>query len=757
MKSSEIRDGNLDLFGDVLGKKINLQFSDGQVKVVPVSAEINPNINNLIANLNQLLEIEPLGKNKYAIRLKTYDKEGNVSYRDFARYDNGIISKGSQSLATFEIKTLSLGIFSKESFMKSGFPFAPKEPIEKTPLTDLHTHFTGVLSGAELYEVAIKSPAKSDPIVFSKDVLLNNGYVSPQQYEQLKKEGHVVTKEFIIKGEPRTVELVELSILDSKIPGFKDRVISKMEISAEHQETFKDLDAVYDARKPFFASTDTELYDQYFLAIAKKYKESGVKYCELSVAPQMFLHKNPEKQAEKLEHFSKLFTRIQKEYGVDIKFLLGNSRSSNSEKQVDEFLFHAQDLAQYPFVSGVDVLGHERTSNREFEYMFASMTSFCIKNGLQDYTIRCHTGESTEYEDNTKVFLQAIKRERDYLASQGYKVDGIPDIRIGHGLHGMDEETIDLCRELGATIEINASSNFSLNNVDFLNQVPIKSYLDKGLKVVIGTDGGGVYGTDSRVEALVAQAAGVTKEDFDNMQEMEQGYIEMKQKGAKGRNGNIPLRDKEEYEPETAQKNKIEKKKTIDLMVTPKVELMKTQKPIVVAGPDDEAVLTPEERAILNHDLDLVVERAKKGGNTIFLYGGEGRAGNNMVISKAKESGVAYRIVHDIKSGHGIDTHGVDDQEIILGDDHFSVARDMAKMAKEAGGEICVIGGGVFASELITTAKELGHEALLEGNVRGASKEKRKLYKMDDTVREAERAEEEKEEKKKETAVSVGR
>ena len=68
MKSSEIRDGNLDLFGDVLGKKINLQFSDGQVKVVPVSAEINPNINNLIANLNQLLEIEPLGKNKYAIK-----------------------------------------------------------------------------------------------------------------------------------------------------------------------------------------------------------------------------------------------------------------------------------------------------------------------------------------------------------------------------------------------------------------------------------------------------------------------------------------------------------------------------------------------------------------------------------------------------------------------------------------------------------------------------------------------------------------
>lgn len=754
MRTGEIRDGNLDLFGDVLGKKINLQFSDGQVKVIPVSSELNPNINNLIANLNQLLEVEPLGKNKFAIKLKTYDKDGNVSYRDFARYDNGIISKGSQSLATFEIKTLSLGIFSRESFIKSGFPFAPKKPIEKTPITDLHTHFTGVLSATELYEVAIRAKAKSDPIVFSKDVLLKNGYVSPEQYDQLKKEGHVVTKEFIIKGEPKSVELVELSILDSKIPGFKDKVISKMEISAEHQETFKDLDEVYDARKPFFASTDTELYDQYFFAIAKKYKESGVKYCELSVAPQMFLDKNSDRQADKLNHFSKLFAHIQKEYGVDIKFLLGNSRSSNSEDQVDKFLFNAQELAQYPFVSGVDVLGHEKTSNRDFEYMFASMTRFCIINGLNDYTIRCHSGESTEYEDNTKVFLQAIKRERDLLSSQGYKVEGIPDIRIGHGLHGMDEETIQLCLELGATVEINASSNFSLNNVDFLDQVPIKDYINRGLRVVIGTDGGGVYGTDSRVEALVAEAAGVTKSDFDNMREMELSYIEMKKKGSNSRNGNIPLREKEEYEPVTAKKNGLKKPERIDFLVSKKVELMKKQRPIVVAGPEDLAKLTPEERVVLNNDLDRVVASAKKGENTIFLYGGEGMDCNSIVIKKAVEAGVSYRIVHDDKSAGGIDNASIDGREVVLGGDHFSVAREMAKIVKEADGEVFAVGGDVFASELITTAKELDCDVVLEGKVRGASKEKRKLYKLDDVHEEEQ---EEKEEKKKEVAVSVGR
>lgn len=81
-----------------------------------------------------------------------------------------------------------------------------------------------------------------------------------------------------------------------------------------------------------------------------------------------------------------------------------------------------------------------------------------------------------------------------------------PEIRIGHGIY-FDKNNVNYVRmlqELGAIIEINASSNFALGNIDEYNTLPYDHYLKNGIPTVISTDGHGLYDTSLKVEDYIA-------------------------------------------------------------------------------------------------------------------------------------------------------------------------------------------------------------------------------------------------------------
>ena len=71
-----------------------------------------------------------------------------------------------------------------------------------------------------------------------------------------------------------------------------------------------------------------------------------------------------------------------------------------------------------------------------------------------------------------------------------------PRIRIGHGVNiQYNPELVRLIHKYDVVVEINASSNYALGNIDSIDDIPLDFYKKNGIKYVISTDGGGVYST----------------------------------------------------------------------------------------------------------------------------------------------------------------------------------------------------------------------------------------------------------------------
>jgi adenosine deaminase len=714
MKLKEIDVG--ELFGDSLAHKVALDVSQvssgGTFRFVSIAEKSTEGINNLITNLNGLLLVKQLSKNHYEINIKTYDKEGNEIYRNIGEWKNGSLIKRN-SLTAFEIKNLSQGVILERIFKNRRIPFSNTDSLP-TPITDLHTHYTGVLTAQSVYDIALKTAPKT--VLFSQKYLIKHGLITKEVYERLKRYND---------NDP-SIKRKDLFTLEqlNKIPGFREKLISKMEIPAEQQITFTNLNDVYAAREPFFKSKSLNIFEMYIEQIAKDYKAAGVKYCEIDVAPALFLPFKGKQRVSKMKYIENILEKMKNKYGVDINFMLANSRTQNTKEQIDNFLLTSYELAKYPFICGTDILGHEKTSNRDFEYVYASMTRFCVMNGLKSFTIRSHSGESKEHLDNTKVFLKSIDRELEQLRKEGYNTEGIPDIRIGHGLQGMDDETIELCRKLGATIEINASSNFSLNNLDFIRQVPIKKYLDAGLKVVLGTDGNGIYLTNSRDEAKIARAAGVTVEQLRAMRNNETIYVERKVAEKKVRR---KMKDRiiDVYGASTVA-HKSNSQRISDRVVINSSSINErlkksSKKPIFITGTEQENELNANQKNIFVNQINEIVKRVSYNGDFICLYGNRDNYINSIVLEAARKNNVNVMVLN---SPDNIDCK----EQLIYGADKYEVAYNVANIMSDVGGEIVAIGGGVFTSELITMAHNKGCKIHLESRIDGASKDKAELY-----------------------------
>lgn len=71
-------------------------------------------------------------------------------------------------------------------------------------------------------------------------------------------------------------------------------------------------------------------------------------------------------------------------------------------------------------------------------------------------------------------------------------------------------------QKTGAVLEFQLTSNVRLNNLSNLQKHPIKTYLKNNIKCVQGTDGCGMYGTDTIDEQLALQnLLGLNDNDFE--------------------------------------------------------------------------------------------------------------------------------------------------------------------------------------------------------------------------------------------------
>lgn len=668
--------------------EVQIKLVNGKYEVEPL---IHHDVNNerlitLRDNLKSLLSVQE-NNGVLSLNIIGKDKNSNTVTRSL-----GTITKGAflaeAPLTTLEVKMLSLG----RDGNNYDRVFASGEKVP-SPKTDLHTHYTGQLPAREVYEIALKTAPKT--VEFRTDLLVKNGILDSNHNF----------------GDKATLDVL------NKIPGFKEKLINSMEVNIQDQITFMDMDELYSARGPFFDSSNPNLIKNYILKIAENYAKNGVEYCELSTCTWMFQGCSEEENKERHKIFSSAVKEAQKKYGVTVAFLLATPRVKRDDHSMMGFTRAFINEANTPFVAGIDLLGHEKTSNKDYSYIFAAAANLCAKNGWKHFTIRSHAGESDEHKDNIKDFLKSVTTEIDALKKSGEikDKDFYPDIRIGHGLHGgLDDETLELIKKTGAIIEINASSNMSLNNITELSQIPIRKYLDKGVRVVLGSDGAGLYGTDAKQEVLIAHQLGVSVKELRDMVDFERLYIK-----DKIREASLRGKDKEhqyvDYIPET-----------VDLPGIQRIEVnYNTQEinkefeqdmPIFICGAE-KTLDNPELEEILRKDVSNLIKHAKDAKKRICIYN-DGSHINDLVIEACAREHVNLIKLESIPVKEGSKAYGID---------KFEVSRSLGKFYGKNHGKMFVLGGGAFASDLIVNCENNHVDWRTDESIPGASKDQGKM------------------------------
>ncbi|MGN1398448.1 MAG: hypothetical protein ACI4WG_00385 [Erysipelotrichaceae bacterium] len=272
------------------------------------------------------------------------------------------------------------------------------------------------------------------------------------------------------------------------------------------------------------------LYQDTLLWTGRSYQLQHVKYVEIS---DTTLVKNDKTLAEMLQQIHYILPLIEKETGVIIRFLAALRRipltivkDAISEKNyLGENLEVLKISSKDPYVVGCDFVGEEINDISELKEVIREIVQTIAYND-PIFTIRIHAGENDMLKNNMAKALKIV--EESLLENQPY-----PIVRIGHGIYGADfttkkgKQTLQFIKRHNVILEFQLTSNVRLNNMTSLAKHPLKKYLNYGIHCVQGSDGCGLYGTDSIDEQLALQnLLNLTLDDFNKMKRVEDIVID---------------------------------------------------------------------------------------------------------------------------------------------------------------------------------------------------------------------------------------
>lgn len=320
------------------------------------------------------------------------------------------------------------------------------------PRTDLHTHFAGCVLAEDL--VALGAA---------------HGVAYPAA---LLEEAGVRT------GRAGDVALSELA------PELRTKLASRLEVPIDRRITFREMERIYRLRAPITKSP--RMLVPLLERIAHDYRAMGVQRVELSLSNVV--------EAEVLRAIHREAPRIEDESGVTIRFLAAIGRHDDPEWDLD-LVDRIRELAGSVYVAGVDFMGHETNSTRAFAPTIRAIAAWAHR-ARPGFVVRVHAGESPSHPENVRVAVEA---------TEGCDVE----MRVGHGLYGVDDETLERIVRQRAIVEFNLDSNVALNHLVSARAVPLRRYVERGADVVLGTDGYGIYRTSAHASARAALLAGL--------------------------------------------------------------------------------------------------------------------------------------------------------------------------------------------------------------------------------------------------------
>ena len=441
---------------------------------------------------------------------------------------------------------------------------------------DLHTHMNGNLTGDILIALGIAHQIRY-PLYYVKKLELQ---MTDAQWEMVNAQREKVARQFVSSG--LQGKYLDRRINDNTFINFADLILNNLDnaemnivkirnslaVIKDGQAVFTNLEKVYLYRYVFCKGKESEekipfskvdmipdedvkdalkqmlrdrenpaycnntIFQDKLLWIARSYKQQGVCYAEISDTTLVKKYES----IEMLRQVHEVMPSIYQETGVMIRFLAAMRRipltivkdAVTPANYLEQNLEVLKATALDPYVAGCDFVGEEINDIITLKPAFKEIVK--IAKADPSFVIRVHAGENDSQKDNIAHSIACVKESLEPGQS-------MPKMRLGHGLYTYSlaskkgKETLKQLKENNVVLEFQITSNVRLNNLNSLQNHPLKQYLEKGISCVQGTDGAALYGTNSIDEQLsLEKMLGLTDEELRKMHDSESKIIEESQK-----------------------------------------------------------------------------------------------------------------------------------------------------------------------------------------------------------------------------------
>ena len=428
----------------------------------------------------------------------------------------------------------------------------------KQTRTELHTHLFGMLSAKKLlmmvqeytdyiYWPLDKGINKESIVVKVADLIENEAALDQLRIKHGQQVNYEQLNSFYNSRTAIINYLISLNFLnDNNKPIFFKDLMSNKKIQNYILENVENYDFDYidggvkimmamleyskikkQSNRELEQKCQNTVFNDFLNRSLLELKRMGVKYVEISYSYENIIS----------------MIEIEPELARDIKckFLLSTGRD-RSVKQMNECAKNLKIALSKGMTVGFDIMGQEEQltdkekiystgkKTKSFKRKLEILIDVLVNSDKKNNTLRIHSGESKVSFGNTEWILDTLKEiKNEYLnMTPSMNILPPPELRIGHGIYfEKNENYIEKLKEFGAIIEINASSNLALGNIDDYSLLPYDYYLKNNVPIVLSTDGHGLYDTDIRIEDYIAQEF---SKDYDVISQTDSLVLEGKLK-----------------------------------------------------------------------------------------------------------------------------------------------------------------------------------------------------------------------------------
>lgn len=615
-------------------------------------------------------------------------------------------------------------------------------------ISDFHTHSSSESTGQDLVKAGLEIRA-GYPVRLLQAAGIDVSKYPAKDIPRFWFPPLEPKREDVSKIEPGVL-LRDMSESDLRLLGLA------LDMRADRQNTTGEMELnYYRLRTPL--TKIPEILGPQLLKIAESYKKHGVRYAEITITspdnPELFktLHREA--------------PLIKEATGVDLRFLIGLPRTLPLER-MESIVEQAKAYAHSPYVMGLDVIGYEVDKikpGRDGEQSLADcLDKFAawIHEYEPEFTLRVHAGENAKNLTNINNVLKIADRHNIR-------------VRIGHGIYGMDEETLELAAKLAkkglVVIEFNPDSNLAINNIDSFADIPFKQCLEYGIPFVVGSDGTGLYQTNAKhLErnlghmGLGKKALSALRETQEELIDRQLAYSESKLEALTKEYGNFATHPESRDAYAAALFTKA--RGIASLLPLPEIvpqkplseclprdvklieggdvpEILKGRMPVFLVGASGNSwagIKKEEQKLEAAAVVDMMV-RVMDPKKACFVLGRVKNEGVSNLLEMALErlhrvSGKGRRTPFEVMSLQTPDAvRGLKDDPVHLHyvmpieNNFVALAGRLVRFAREQDGEIIAIGGSGFTRDIITKARHEGANFHVMSAIKGASKEKGKM------------------------------